>query len=63
MVAEGDFSLEDLKKEYGADYFHGREYVDYVADEPVQCAAQHRDTSSCVDRERLVALDDLVPVL
>jgi 2-polyprenyl-3-methyl-5-hydroxy-6-metoxy-1,4-benzoquinol methylase len=36
MVAEGDFALDDLKREYGAEYFHGREYVDYVADEPVQ---------------------------
>ncbi len=36
MAAEGEFSLDDLKKEYGADYFHGREYVDYVADAPVQ---------------------------
>ena len=36
MVAEGEFTVADLEKEYGADYFHGREYVDYVADAPVQ---------------------------
>jgi SAM-dependent methyltransferase len=36
MTVEGHFPLEELKKEYGEDYFRGREYVDYVADADVQ---------------------------
>jgi SAM-dependent methyltransferase len=36
MTLQRQFSLEEIKKEYGADYFHGREYIDYVADAPVQ---------------------------
>jgi SAM-dependent methyltransferase len=36
MTVEGHFRVEELKKEYGEDYFHGREYVDYVADAAVQ---------------------------
>src|SRR5215217_9215707 len=36
MTVEGHFRVEELKKQYGEDYFHGREYVDYVADAAVQ---------------------------
>ena len=36
MTVAAHFPLEELKKEYGEDYFHGREYVDYEADAAVQ---------------------------
>ena len=36
MTVNACFSSEQLQRSYQEDYFHGKEYVDYLADEPAQ---------------------------
>jgi SAM-dependent methyltransferase len=54
VTANLDISDEELAELYGADYFHGNEYMDYVAEE---------ESLRCNFRDRIRTLRTLVPRL